>query len=92
MLSEAHVKCDECDWVQNIEPEKILCWHNKLCPQCGKGVIVNDQEAALFRKLLVISKVSDFLGKVYMFFTGKNAELIKSHIDSSVLRKVKPNG
>jgi hypothetical protein len=88
-MREAHIKCDVCGWAQEVTPEEVLRWHNKRCPDCEIGIIVNDREAALFKKLLVISKVSDFLGKVYKFFTGRNAELVESHVDSSVLRKQK---
>ncbi len=92
MMRETLVKCDECGWIKDTKPEEVLDWHNKPCPQCQRGVIINDQEAALFRKLLVISNVSDYFGKVYKVFTGKNAELVESNIDSSVLRKQSDSG
>jgi|GEM_PF-6513329 len=81
MLSDAHVKCDECDWILSVKPEEVLDWHNKCCPVCG-AIIVNDAEFRAFRVLLAISRFSDWCNRVYKFFTGKEVEMHVTHIDS----------
>ncbi len=72
------VRCDEpgCDWSLNVE--NVLEWHNKPCPECNRGVIINDEEAELFRQIMVIS-VAD---------TGEKG-LLTMEIDTAILREAK---
>jgi predicted RNA-binding Zn-ribbon protein involved in translation (DUF1610 family) len=87
MIKSTHIKCDVCGWTQEIKPQEVLVWHNKLCPDCGIGIIVNDAEAAYFKKLLAISMFNDALVKAFKFFTGKDAKLTDVHLDSAFLRQ-----
>lgn len=51
------VKCDEpgCGWSQEIKPSTIEDWHNKPCPECGDGVIVNDEDLSVFYAMASIA-------------------------------------
>ena len=40
-----------CDWKTTVLPDEVMAWHNKPCPRCGKGIIVNDYDLAEFKRL-----------------------------------------
>lgn len=51
---ELEVKCDEpgCGWKQEVDLTMAAEWHNRPCPRCGKGVIINDWEMRLLKRIL----------------------------------------
>ena len=68
-IQSTGVKCDEsgCDWQQEIEFEDVPEWHNVLCPSCGKGIIVTDEDLEVWRvvrTLMQLQEAMDPDGKV----------------------------
>jgi len=61
--TNSHVKCDEpdCDWIIDIEFEKIKEWHNKPCPRCSKGIIVNDTDLIVYNIVLAGMHIADIV-------------------------------
>ena len=52
-MHNVHLTCDEpgCGWSIPGVQDDIPKFHNKPCPKCGKGIIVNDFEMELFKKI-----------------------------------------
>jgi len=68
-IQESAVQCDEsgCGWIQNIAWNKVVDWHKKTCPKCGKGEIVNDDDFAVWEginAILLIDKAIDPMGEL----------------------------
>ena len=80
-MHNVHVSCDKdgCGWIIPCVQDDIPTWHNKPCPKCGKGVIVNDKELALF-KLIVAAQSKTPEGCVEVHFdTSKCADTKSSN-------------
>lgn len=54
------VKCDEnnCDWKIILEIESVPEWHNKPCPSCSNGVIINDTDMSAWNTLMALKHFS----------------------------------
>ena len=78
-MTNVQVKCDEagCGWILGIEAEQVRDWHNKTCPQCGKGIIVNDAEIILHAVAGALEAISATVG-------GDKKTM---HLDTAKLRK-----
>ena len=74
------VKCDEvgCGWSLEIPADQFHNWHNKPCPKCGKGVIINDEEMVVFRLAMDGNQIMKDLGL---------DDGTREHFDSAILRK-----
>lgn len=75
------VRCDEpgCDWESTAaDHDEVKQWHNKPCPRCGRGVIVNDEEMGVLNALVGIFGLFDSL-----FGSG---ELIDADAPHAVIR------
>ena len=50
------IKCDEtgCDWQINIDPNEVPEWHNKTCPTCNEGIIINDDDMVAWNSMMAI--------------------------------------
>ena len=75
---QTEVRCDEpgCNWSLSVEPESVLGWHNVRCPKCRRGVIINDNEAEVFRQILAASEPD----------TGESG-LLEIAVDTAMLRE-----
>ncbi|MDD5006338.1 MAG: hypothetical protein PHS33_07590 [Candidatus Omnitrophica bacterium] len=60
-ISNAHVKCDKCDWQLAINHTEIPQWHNKQCPKCNDCIIVNDDDLAAYEYMVAISNIQNIL-------------------------------
>ena len=36
--------CEKCGWTKEVPPEDVIDWDKKMCPACGKSVIIDDKE------------------------------------------------
>jgi hypothetical protein len=64
---KTQVFCDEkgCGWSEYVDGlEGVMEWHRKVCPQCGQGVIVNDNDLALARQLKLFMDTANHLGNI----------------------------
>ena len=57
------VKCDapECSWRLEILPEEFADWHNKVCPACGHGPIINDDDMRAFVGLKILVAIDEII-------------------------------
>ena len=75
------IQCDEgCGWVSECKLKDMAAWHNKPCPQCGKGVIINDAELRGVDTLLKLIELG------VLDEAGDKPALVTLEIDTSVLR------
>ncbi len=46
------VKCQlaGCGWTLEVDFEQIPDWHNKPCPQCHAGTIIDDDDLTSFKE------------------------------------------
>lgn len=51
MKDSCKIKCDDCGWTKEIEIDEIPNWHNVKCPECHKGIIVDDEDLEAFRQI-----------------------------------------
>jgi len=58
------VKCDEkgCSWLVKCGVYELKAWHNTPCPECGKGIIVNDEDMGAFAVTYGIASMAAMLG------------------------------
>lgn len=49
-VDRTRINCDEpnCSWGLEIKHENVPEYHNKSCPNCGGGVLVNDVDLAFW--------------------------------------------
>ena len=51
-LKDFKLYCEKCDWSTDVPIKDVPQWHNKLCPKCGKDVIVKDADMKEFADLV----------------------------------------
>lgn len=78
------VKCDSCDWRQEVASvDAIRDWHNKNCPECGEGPIVNDDELAVLNSTVgLIDLVNTLIGDV-----SEDEKFVSVNFDTAPMRK-----
>lgn len=81
----ATLVCDEngCAWTLEIPWENMPHWHNKACPACGEGVVINDDDLAAWHvasAMIHMTNAIDPEGKL---------PRVKVHIDTAPLRKTR---
>ena len=71
MIEKTRLLCDtpDCNWNLEVEVNKIIEWHNKLCPTCFKCVIISDEDMAIFDFVKELSDASDTYKEKYGGFT-----------------------
>ena len=74
-MHNIHLTCDEpgCGWIIFGVQDDIPKFHNKPCPKCGKGIIVNDLELELFKAICARQ-------------VEKSDDCIEVHFDTSMTR------
>jgi hypothetical protein len=74
-MHNIHLTCDEpgCGWTIPGVQDDIPKFHNKPCPKCGKGIIVNDFELDLFKKIVSVQ-------------SNKADGCVEVHFDSAPVR------
>lgn len=62
-LKKLEVQCDEigCNWSKEVDFKSLPEWHQKVCPVCFEGVIINDADLETIKGLeKVYAAVKDF--------------------------------
>lgn len=54
-----HIVCDECGHTFDGNPKD---YHNAPCPKCGEGVLINDEDLAVWHDLMDLSAVLAGMG------------------------------
>jgi ribosomal protein S27AE len=78
------IKCDHpgCGWhLGEVKPDEIEVWHNKLCPQCGECVIINDDDLKVLRRLQLMVLLDEFIDP------DGTMPLKHMRVDTAILRK-----
>ncbi len=44
--------CEKCDWKLSVPVAEVSSWHNRLCPKCGKDVIVKDSDMVVLADIV----------------------------------------
>jgi len=44
--------CTECDWKKVVQVPEVVEWHLKRCPDCGKSVIVTDENITEYHRIV----------------------------------------
>ena len=82
-VEKENIKCDLCDWKQQIDFADIPKWHNKKCPECGNGIIVNDKDLQVWGNIELLLKIQD------MIDPDKKIKRSTIHIDTAPMREGK---
>ena len=75
------VKCDMCDWKKLVQWEEIPKWHGVKCPECGKCVIIDDNDMRTFAIISGVAKIQEIEDP------ENKKEKVPVEIDTSSLRK-----
>ena len=81
------VKCDLCNWKE--ESEDIASWYKKLCPKCGKGIIIDDVDMELLKGIGELRRMG-----IVLPHGTKRKDVVKARVDSAALKnfiKIKKN-
>ncbi len=80
------VKCDEpgCNWTLFLDVGQVEYWHNKPCPQCHAGIIVNDGDLAAIQTMEAILELDKQLDP-----EGMSTDRVTVRLDTAGLRKPK---
>lgn len=62
-MHKATLKCDEagCRWSQEINFQDVPGWHQKPCPECGRGSIITDADLKAYYIGKAMQDLSDAL-------------------------------
>ncbi len=74
-----NVKCDKCGWRR--EKESIHDWYGVGCPECGKSIIINDEDLAAYAGILGVVAISKAL-----IPPKDRGKTVKLYVDTSPLR------
>jgi hypothetical protein len=86
---KARVRCDECGWT--MDQQDPLDWHGVACPACRKGVIVNDEEAAVVRRIERVLRLDGLL-RSGMRLLGIKPKLTHIYIDTAETCRTRQRG
>lgn len=88
------VQCDEsgCGWIQDCKFSDIPKWYQKVCPKCGKGQVISDNDMLVYRLVetaLNLSNNSDPQGTLPRVSIHINTRLLRSTTaDSKTWKKI----
>lgn len=66
-VNRAAVQCDDdaCNFEEDVKFSEIPSWHNVTCPDCGKTIIVNDEDLAAFNAFSdSVNLINSTLGEI----------------------------
>ena len=81
-MNNSWVQCDEkeCDWIIEVDINDVEDWHNKPCPSCGQGVIVNDDDLQVLRVFMAMDQLNKAIDP------NEELERVTVMVDASDLR------